>query len=131
MTVEKKKFRDPMAFVRGADENRPVTLAPIQDDASTQKPESPAVQSAHEVIDAPTPPEKTAGPQKAPKTKGPFPWDDAHPKVKAQFTLRLPERIHKQLEYLAEHSPDSMHSIAIAGVEAEIQKRLRDLGIKL
>jgi|ERR1700674_3998993 hypothetical protein len=129
MTAEKKKFRDPMAFVRGADEDRPATQAPIQDDIYPQKPEGPAVQSAGEAIDAPTPQEKTARRQKAPETKSPFPWDDAHPKVKAQFTLRLPERVHKQLEYLAEHSPDSMHTIAIAGVEAEIRKRLRDLGI--
>jgi hypothetical protein len=131
MTGDKKKFRDPMAFVRAADESQAATRAPTQDDTFPQKSESLAVESVHKAVIDQTPPEKTASRRKGTETKNHFPWDDAHPKVKAQFTLRLPERVHKQLEYLAEHSPESMHTIALAGVEAEIRARLRDLGIGL
>jgi hypothetical protein len=41
------------------------------------------------------------------------------------YNLRLPEPIHLQLKWLAQHSPESMHEIAVNAVEAEVRRRVR------
>lgn len=103
MTAEKKKFHDPMAmaFVRAADE------AP-----------------------ASTPTELQQAPARAEKPRKPpaaLPWESAHPKLKEPFVVRLPQSLHMKLTYLAEHTPESMHAIALDGVTAAVEKRLRKL----
>jgi hypothetical protein len=77
--------------------------------------------------------ENLAAPEVAPaapeRPDGP-PWAGANPRMKVQFTLRLPERVHLALSHLASVSPESMHEIAVLGVETEIRKRLAALGVE-
>jgi len=66
--------------------------------------------------------------QKKPKAK--LPWDNCHPKVKIHFGLRLPERLHKQFEYAANHTMgDSMQSFALRVLDEAVHKRLKELGV--
>jgi hypothetical protein len=94
--TEKKKFHDPMAFVRASDEAPAANVAPARAEM----------------------------PAKAPAA---LPWESAHPKVKEPFVVRLPQSLHMKLAYLAENTPESMHAIALAGVTAAVEKRLRKL----
>jgi predicted transcriptional regulator len=45
-------------------------------------------------------------------------------------TTRLPEALQAKLEYLSEHSPESIHDIALAAVSS-VEKRLREMNIKV
>jgi hypothetical protein len=101
--TEKKKFHDPMAFVRAGNENPPPTP----------------------VVIAEPPSEKPA--QKREKPPESFPWESAHPKVKEPFVVRLPQALHSKLAWVAERSPESMHSIALEAIRAEVEKRVREL----
>lgn len=105
--TEKKKFHDPMAFVRAGNENPPPTPVAI---AEPPAPEKPA--------------------QKREKPPESYPWESAHPKMKEPFVVRLPQALHSKLTWLAERSPESMHSIVLKGVEREVEKRLREQGAK-
>lgn len=84
--------------------------------------------------DAPTVPARMAPTQQLSMplevAKDRHPWDDAHPRIKEQFTMRLPQALHAKLKYIAEHSPESMHDIALAAVSAAVEKRLREMDIK-
>jgi hypothetical protein len=73
--TEKKKFHDPMAFVRASDEAPTANVAP----ARTERPA---------------------------KALAALPWESAH---------------------LAEKTPESMHSIALEAIRAEVEKRVREL----
>lgn len=53
-----------------------------------------------------------------------FPWQDANAKVKVAFQLRLPESLHMKLKWLSEQGRDSIHEIALRGVEVEVDKLL-------
>lgn len=53
------------------------------------------------------------------------PWDQANPKVKTVFSLRLPEPLHAKLSWLAENMPnESMHSIIMQAVEDRVGELL-------
>ncbi len=127
----KEKFRSPLEFVQAGADNPPST--PIADEPAPE-PHTPAVTEAEqggaEPDNAPTPQEATPARQKAAKSPVWYPWHDAHPKLKEQFTMRLPQALHMKLKYVAEHSPESMHDIALAAVSAAVDKRLRDMDIK-
>ncbi len=60
----------------------------------------------------------------------PLPWLNAHPKVKIHFGLRIPEKLHKQFEYAANHTlGDSMQTFALRALEEAVVKRLKELGV--
>lgn len=60
-----------------------------------------------------------------------MPWEDAHPKVKIHFGLRIPERLHKRFEYAANHTLGaSMQTFALTALEEAVEKRLAELGVK-
>lgn len=64
------------------------------------------------------------------KAAEPMPWDNAHPKVKIHFGLRLPEKLHKQFEYAANHTMgDSMQSFALRALDEAVHRRLKELGV--
>jgi hypothetical protein len=101
--TEKKKFHDPMAFVRAGNENPTPTPVAIAESI----PEKPA--------------------QKREKLPEAFPWESAHPKVKEPFVVRMPQALHSKLTWVAERSPESMHSIALEAIRVEVEKRVREL----
>jgi hypothetical protein len=94
--TEKKKFHDPMAFVRASDEAPTANVAP-------DRAERPA------------------------KALAALPWESAHPKIKEPFVVRLPQALHSKLTWVAERSPESMHSIALEAIRVEVEKRVREL----
>lgn len=101
--TEKKKFHDPMAFVRAGNENPAPTPVVIVE----------------------PPPEKPA--QRREKQPEPFPWDSAHPKLKEPFVVRMPQALHRKLTWLAERSPESMHAIALKAIERDVENRVREV----
>lgn len=57
--------------------------------------------------------------------EGKLPWENANPRIKLVFNLRLPEPLHAKVKYLGEtRVGESMHSIIVRGIEAEIQRML-------
>lgn len=56
-----------------------------------------------------------------------YPWKDANAKVKVAFQLRLPESLHMKLKWLSEQGRDSIHEIALRGVEVEVDKLLGNI----
>ncbi len=113
---EKTKFRSPLEFVQASSDNPSHTLQSLLGDDKDPEISNESSMQNNALLN---------------ESKNTiYPWENAHPKLKEQFTLRLPERLHKQLGYLAEKSPDSMHTIAIIGVEMEVIRRLQELGIK-
>lgn len=56
-----------------------------------------------------------------------YPWEapELRPDVLKTFNLRLSEPTKAKLQWLADHSPQSMHQIAAEAVEAEIERRIR------
>jgi len=90
------------------------------------------IAGAEEHTEPTAPPEKAPAAERPksspqPKAKARYPWED--PRVREDMTkvynLRLPEPIHLQLKWLAQHSPESMHEIAVNAVEAEVRRRVR------
>lgn len=98
-------------------------LAKADDDGSGEKGDK------RPAAPMPTAPEPEPAParQKPVKQAAAKPWDNANPRIKPQFTLRLPEELHMKLGYVAERSPQSMQQIAVEAVRAEVEKRLRAL----
>lgn len=59
-----------------------------------------------------------------------LPWLNAHPKVKIHFGLRIPEKLHLQFEYAANHTlGDSMQTFALRALEEAVHTRLKELGV--
>lgn len=120
-----RPFTTPEEFVQAANETP--APEPVQ---SAPQPESLAAQATLEPPEVTDKPKTQATRQKAAKPAEGFPWDHAHPKLKEQFTLRLPQALHMKIKYLSEQSPQSMHDILLAAAEADVERRLRELGIK-
>lgn len=57
-----------------------------------------------------------------------MPWEDESLRddVVKLYNLRLPEPVYVKLKWLAENSPDSMHTIAMQGVLKEMERRLKE-----
>lgn len=58
-----------------------------------------------------------------------YPWEDTQLRadVSKPFNLRLSEPTKARLQWLSERSPESMHQIAVEAVEAEIERRVREV----
>lgn len=59
-----------------------------------------------------------------------LPWIDANPKIIRHFQARLPEPLHAKLAWLSEQGEGSIHEILMAGVDAEVERRLAKRGVK-
>lgn len=57
-----------------------------------------------------------------------LPWAEANPRVIRPFQLRLPEPTHAKLAWLSEQGEGSIHELVMAGVGAEIERRLAKRG---
>lgn len=57
-----------------------------------------------------------------------YPWEapELRSDVLKTFNLRLPEPTKAKLQWLSEHSPQSMHQIAAEAVATEIERRLEE-----
>ena len=54
-----------------------------------------------------------------------YPWSNAHPKVIKNFVLRLPEKTHLKLLFLAQNEPNSsMHKLIMEAVEEHVENLL-------
>lgn len=60
-----------------------------------------------------------------------YPWQAPYVRaeVKRGYTVRIPEPLYLRLRYLAEHSPESMAGIILAGIEREVAERLERAGV--
>jgi hypothetical protein len=58
------------------------------------------------------------------------PWLQANPRVIRHFQVRLPEPLHAKLAWLSEQGEGSIHEIVMAGVDAEVERRLAKRGVK-
>lgn len=66
-----------------------------------------------------------------PEVEAPLPWLYAHPKLKHNFTLRLPDAMHMQLEYMAKLLPNtSMQTYVIQALQERLERDLERLGLK-
>jgi predicted HicB family RNase H-like nuclease len=55
------------------------------------------------------------------------PWDEGDERVIKAFNLRLPEPLHMKLQFIAEHTPNSIHSFIMEAVEEAVERALEDL----
>jgi hypothetical protein len=113
------------SFIRG--EGAPAAPAPEAAPGATAAPA--AAPRRAEVETAPvSAPMSTAAATPAGATR--YPWDDKSASHIKQYQLRLPERLHAMLEFLGETSyRESMHSIALAAIRAEVRRLLKARGI--
>ena len=56
-----------------------------------------------------------------------LPWGDADERIKKAFNLRLAEPLHMKLQFIAEHTPHSIHSFVMEAVEEAVERELEDL----
>ena len=56
-----------------------------------------------------------------------LPWSDADERVIKAFNLRLPEPLHTKLQFIAEHTPHSIHSFIMEAVEEAVERELESL----
>ena len=112
------------SFIRG--EHPPV--APVVPPATQVDPTSELpVTAPVSTGNAPVPP---AALRETTPPVAPHPWEDKSATHIKQYQLRLPERLHAMLEFLGETSyRESMHSIALAAIRAEVGRRLKARGI--
>ena len=125
-TGKKSGFVNPMALRQELAEQtgaQPLAMEPAT--------EAQGFQELLESKELPAPSPALAKPAKAPsKNLEPMPWDSCHPKVKIHFGLRLPEKLHKQFEYAANHTMgDSMQTFALRALDEAVHKRLKELGV--
>lgn len=99
----------------------------------TQK-KNPGLSRPPQPTSQPQDPQTTAfiqGAEQQPETPsaGGYPWEDASLRtdVTKAFNLRLSEPTRAKLRWLADNTPQSMHTIALEAVEAEIERRLQEL----
>lgn len=58
---------------------------------------------------------------------GRHPWDEGDERVIKAFNLRLPEPLHMKLQFIAEHTPHSIHGFVMEAVEGAVERELEDL----
>lgn len=108
---------DPQEGQGGPAENLPGSDAPAGD----AKPLAPLVDAVM-APSAPVAPAKTKAKAK--------PWDDASPKVKVPFMMRLPEALHLKLRWIDENLPKSVstsiHATILQGAEKEVARILKE-----
>lgn len=139
--VDPMKLRQELADRTGA---QPLQIEPATDEsvdavldalnasaASHGRPMGWKAQEAVEANRLPLPASEPTKPAKAASgALAPMPWDDAHPKVKIHFGLRIPEKLHKQFEYAANNTlGDSMQTFALRALDEAVHKRLKELGV--
>ncbi|WP_152038118.1 hypothetical protein [Paraburkholderia hospita] len=62
-------------------------------------------------------------------SKKPRPWDDAHPKVRVNFSTTFPEKVDMQMTFLIERIPKlSKQKIVREAVGLYLAQKLGDLG---
>ncbi len=123
---------DPMAFIRGA----------------TQTPERVVIGDRAEEFEPPASPTETqagtstkkitgknrvkphaqADESTSEQTKG-FPWDNANPKVKSYFQLRMPEPLGLKLKFIKQNTlgVNSVHDLVMQTLEAMVEERLAEI----
>jgi hypothetical protein len=57
------------------------------------------------------------------------PWENAHPKMKVLFQARLPDRLHKKLQWVSQHAigSQSMQELLLIGVERYLDERIDEI----
>lgn len=125
-TTKRSSFVDPMKLRQELADR--TGAQPLQIEPATK---AEGFQELLEAERLPVPSPEAAKPAKA--TSGalaPMPWDDAHPKVKIHFGLRMTQKLHKQFEYAANHTlGDSMQTFALRALEEAVHRRLKELGV--
>lgn len=122
---------DPMAFIRGATETPERVV--IGDRAGEIEPPATPIETQAE-----TSTEKPAGktrvkPKKEPvskhEEKQSFPWDNANPKVKSYFQLRMPEPLGLKLKFIKQNTlgVNSVHDLVMQTLEAMVEERLAEI----
>jgi predicted HicB family RNase H-like nuclease len=56
-----------------------------------------------------------------------FAWDEGDERIIKAFNLRLPEPLHMKLQFIAEHTPHSIHSFVMAAVEDAVEREIDNL----
>lgn len=68
-------------------------------------------------------------PSKEEDARARHPWDDAHPKLMVPFQARLPDRLHKKLQWVSQHSigGPSMQELLLTGAERYLDERIAEI----
>lgn len=112
--------------------NEPQAAAPVGGGSDT--PRTPAAApAARKRAAAPHKPKPKDEKRAAePEPKRVYPWEEADPRVPKVFNLRFDEVAWTKLKYLGDTTyNETMHSIAMAAVKAEIDRRLKAQGVEL
>jgi hypothetical protein len=113
-------------------ESKPVAPAAPPPTTQTTSPPPPSPPAAHKrartANDLKRKPPVAA---KKPEPERVYPWEDANPKVPKVFNLRFTEVQYRMLWFLSETTMgETMHSIAMRGVQNEVARMMRERGIK-
>lgn len=125
-TAKRSAFVNPMELRKELADR--TGAQPLQIEPATEAEGFQELLEAERVL-PPSPPLSDAreGPSKKNEA---MPWDDAHPKVKIHFGLRMTQKLHKQFEYAANHTlGDSMQTFALRALEEAVHRRLKELGV--
>lgn len=120
---------DPMAFIRGATE--PPERVVIGDDEAKIGPKD-AVTTTDESRDGTsvTPAEAQENPEPPNREEEQrFPWENANPKVKSYFQLRMPEPLGLKLKFIKQNTLgiNSVHDLVMQTLEAMVEERLAEI----
>jgi hypothetical protein len=57
------------------------------------------------------------------------PWDNAHPKLKVGFQARLPDHLHKKMEWVCEHTMggQSMQNLLLTALDRHLGERIAEI----
>ena len=125
-TAKRSSFVNPMELRKELADR--TGAQPLQIEPATEAEGFQELLEAERVL-APSPAPKNAA-QAQSKKNEPMPWDDAHPKVKIHFGLRMTQKLHKQFEYAANHTlGNSMQTFALRALEEAVHRRLKELGV--
>lgn len=110
-------------------------------DAALKKPTASAVTESGAIVELPetttevtpvTPVTAADAPQPQGKGGHAYPWDDANPRVKCYFQIRMPETLKRKIEWLeiqhmmrgerGKSGKGMQHEIALAALEREIDR---------
>lgn len=56
------------------------------------------------------------------------PWENAHPRVKVGYALRMSEELHMKVQYITDKMPKtSMHQFIIEAIDERVERVLREM----